>query len=119
MTPPCSPRSGCSYLARSSRVSRHSDRGRAVPRFLAPGILAQSVLFIAIFYGIAVIWERDLGVIHKCLWKPHSARRARARQGPFGGRTQPVPGRHRLHLALLLGVRMNWNPLALLGVTFR
>ena len=28
--------------------------------FMAPGILAQSVLFIAIFYGIAVIWERDL-----------------------------------------------------------
>src|SRR5579884_277271 len=33
--------------------------------FLSPGILAQSVLFLSIFYGIAVIWERDLGVIHK------------------------------------------------------
>ena len=30
--------------------------------FLAAGILAQSVLFVAIFYGIAAIWERDLGV---------------------------------------------------------
>jgi ABC-2 type transport system permease protein len=29
--------------------------------FLTPGILAQSGLFIAIFYGIAIIWERDLG----------------------------------------------------------
>src|ERR1035438_4679760 len=29
--------------------------------FIAPGILAQSVLFVAIFYGINVIWERDLG----------------------------------------------------------
>src|SRR5664280_2403282 len=27
--------------------------------FLAPGILAQSALFIAIFYGIQIIWERD------------------------------------------------------------
>ena len=26
--------------------------------FIAPGILAQSVLFVAIFYGINVIWER-------------------------------------------------------------
>ena len=25
--------------------------------FMAPGVLVQSVLFIAIFYGIAVIWE--------------------------------------------------------------
>ncbi len=38
--------------------------------FMAPGILAQSVLFIAIFYGIAIIWERDLGVVHKLLVSP-------------------------------------------------
>src|ERR1051326_8792794 len=38
--------------------------------FLAPGILAQSVLFISIFYAIAIIWERDLGVIHKFLASP-------------------------------------------------
>lgn len=40
--------------------------------FMAPGILAQSVLFIAIFYGIAAIWERDLGVLHKYLVSPAS-----------------------------------------------
>jgi ABC-2 type transport system permease protein len=38
--------------------------------FITPGILAQSVLFSAIFYGIAVIWERDLGVVHKMLVSP-------------------------------------------------
>lgn len=38
--------------------------------FMAPGILAQSILFSAIFYGIAVIWERDLGIIHKLLVTP-------------------------------------------------
>ncbi|HXX38046.1 MAG TPA: ABC transporter permease [bacterium] len=38
--------------------------------FMAPGILAQSVLFIAIFYGIATIWERDLGILHKLLVSP-------------------------------------------------
>ena len=38
--------------------------------FMAPGILAQSVLFIAIFYGIAIIWERDLGIVHKFLSSP-------------------------------------------------
>ena len=38
--------------------------------FMAPGILAQSVLFISIFYGIAAIWERDLGIIHKFLVTP-------------------------------------------------
>ena len=38
--------------------------------FLAPGILAQSVLFVAIFYGIIVIWERDLGLLQKQLVTP-------------------------------------------------
>jgi len=53
------------------------SRIRAIPTgqtryldFLAPGILSQSVLFIAIFYGIAIIWERDLGVINKFLVSP-------------------------------------------------
>jgi ABC-2 type transport system permease protein len=38
--------------------------------FLTPGILAQSVLFIAIFYGIASIRERELGIITKFLVSP-------------------------------------------------
>ncbi len=38
--------------------------------FMTPGILAQSVLFSAIFYGISVIWERDLGIVHKLLVSP-------------------------------------------------
>lgn len=38
--------------------------------YMAPGILAQSVLFIAIFYGIALIWERDMGILHKILVTP-------------------------------------------------
>src|ERR1039457_2637551 len=38
--------------------------------FIAPGILAQSILFVAIFYGINVIWERDLGIVQKFLASP-------------------------------------------------
>lgn len=38
--------------------------------FLAPGILAQTVLFVAIFYGISAIWERDLGVLHRYMVSP-------------------------------------------------
>ena len=52
-------------------------RVRAIPTgamsyldFMAPGVLAQSVLFTAIFYGIAVIWERDLGILQKMLVTP-------------------------------------------------
>src|SRR6202030_3046431 len=38
--------------------------------FMTPGILAQSVLFGAIFYGISLIWERDLGIVQKFLVSP-------------------------------------------------
>jgi ABC-2 type transport system permease protein len=55
------------------------SRARAIPTgslpyldFLAPGVLAQSVLFSSIFYGIAIIWERDLGIVHKLLVSPAS-----------------------------------------------
>jgi len=38
--------------------------------FLSAGILSQSVLFVAIFYGIAAIWERDLGILQRYLVSP-------------------------------------------------
>jgi ABC-2 type transport system permease protein len=38
--------------------------------FLTPGILSQSVLFVAIFYGINTIWERDAGILNRYLVSP-------------------------------------------------
>jgi ABC-2 type transport system permease protein len=84
--------------------------------FMAPGILAQSVLFIAIFYGIAIIWERDLGIVHKLLATP-TPRAAlvlgKAISAGLRGLSQAVIV---YALALLLRVRVRWSPLALLMV---
>jgi ABC-2 type transport system permease protein len=84
--------------------------------FIAPGILAQSVLFIAIFYGIAVIWERDLGIVHRLLASP-TPRTAlvlgKALSASLRGLSQMLII---YSLAWLLGVDLNWNPLALAGV---
>jgi ABC-2 type transport system permease protein len=38
--------------------------------YIAPGVLAQSVLFVAIFYGILIVWERDFGILTKLLSTP-------------------------------------------------
>ena len=100
-------------------------RVRAIPTgnlryidFMAPGILAQSVLFVAIFYGISIIWERDLGIVHKFLVSP-TPRTAlvlgKALSAGVRGFTQAVII---YILALLLGVQINWDPIALLGVLF-
>jgi ABC-2 type transport system permease protein len=75
--------------------------------FIAPGILAQSVLFVAIFYGINVIWERDLGIVQKFLASP-TPRAAGIRTL---SQTAIV-----YSLSLLLGVKLNWSPLALVNV---
>jgi ABC-2 type transport system permease protein len=38
--------------------------------YLAPGIMAQSALFISIFYGIQIIWDRDAGILTKLMSTP-------------------------------------------------
>ncbi len=84
--------------------------------FMTPGILAQSVLFIAIFYGIAIIWERDLGIVHKFLASP-TPRTALVLGKALSAGVRALSQAAIIYvLALLLGVEMNWNPLALLAV---
>jgi ABC-2 type transport system permease protein len=84
--------------------------------FLAPGILAQSVLFAAIFYGIAAIWERDLGVLHRYMVSP-APRSAlvlgKALSSAVRGLSQAVVV---YLLAVALGIAVDLNPLDLLGV---
>jgi len=41
--------------------------------FLAPGIIAQSALFISIFYGVQIIWDRDAGILAKLMVTPAPA----------------------------------------------
>jgi ABC-2 type transport system permease protein len=38
--------------------------------YLAPGVMAQAALFISIFFGLAVIWERDVGQLQRLLATP-------------------------------------------------
>lgn len=84
--------------------------------FMAPGILAQSVLFIAIFYGIAIIWERDLGIIHKFLASP-TPRAALVLGKALSAGIRALSQAVIIYaLALLLSVQVNWNPVALAGV---
>lgn len=81
--------------------------------FLAPGILAQSVLFIAIFYGIAVIWERDLGILHKFLVSP-TPREALVLGKALSAGVRALSQVAIIYiLALLIGVGINWNPINL------
>jgi ABC-2 type transport system permease protein len=100
-------------------------RMRAIPTgalpyldFMTPGILAQSVLFIAIFYGIAAIWERDLGILHKLLASPAPRSAIVLGKALSASERALVQAGIIYLLALLLGVQLNPNPIAMIGVLF-
>nr|WP_199307766.1 MULTISPECIES: ABC transporter permease [unclassified Leptolyngbya] len=98
-------------------------RVRAIPTgnlryldFLAPGILAQSVLFVAIFSAMTIIWERDLGIVHKFLASPAPRTSLVLGKALSAGIRSLVQVIIVYLITWLLGVNLNFNPLALLGV---
>lgn len=98
-------------------------RIRAIPTggipyldYLAPGIIAQSAMFIAIFYGIMIIWERDAGILTKLLVTPTPRAALVTGKAFAAGVKALIQAVVVIVIAALLGVALTWNPLKLLGV---
>ncbi|KJK57834.1 multidrug ABC transporter permease [Saccharothrix sp. ST-888] len=98
-------------------------RLRAIPTgdvpyldYLAPGIIAQSAMFIAIFYGIMIIWERDSGVLTKLLVTPTPRSALVTGKAFAAGVKALIQAVVVLLIAAALGVSLSWNPLDLAGV---
>ncbi|WP_304344849.1 ABC transporter permease [Chryseobacterium koreense] len=84
--------------------------------FMSPGILAQSILFVSIFYGIAIIWERDLGITHKFLATP-TPRTALVLGKAISAGIRCIPLMIIIYiLAALLSVHIIWNPVNIIGI---
>jgi ABC-2 type transport system permease protein len=83
--------------------------------YLTPGILAQSALFIAIFYGIQIIWERDAGVLAKLLVTPTPRTALVAGKAFAAGIRALSQVVVVLLLAAGLGVALTTNPLRIVG----
>jgi ABC-2 type transport system permease protein len=94
------------------------SRIRAIPSgnvpyldFMAPGVIAQSALFVSIFYGIQIIWERDAGILTKLLATPTPTTALVAGKA-FGASIRALmQAAVVVVLSVLLGVRMPLNPL--------
>ena len=92
-------------------------RIRAIPTgpvsyldFLAPGILAQSALFVAIFFGIQIIWDRDAGILTKLMVTPTPRQALVAAKAFAAGVRGLSPVVVLIPVALLLGVSVTANP---------
>jgi ABC-2 type transport system permease protein len=84
--------------------------------FMAPGILAQSVLFVAIFYGISSIWERDLGIVHRYLASPAPRAALVAGKALSAGIRSLTQAVVVYVLALLLGINLSFAPSHIAGM---
>ena len=98
------------------------SRLRAIPTgnvnyltFMTPGILAQSLMFISIFYGISIIWERDAGILQKFLVMPVPRASFITGKGLGAGVRALCQAVVIFVLALLLGVHLNWSVGAIVG----
>jgi ABC-2 type transport system permease protein len=97
-------------------------RVRAIPTgdvpyldYLAPGIIAQSALFVAIFYGITIIWERDAGSLTKLLASPTPRVALVSGKAFAAGIRSIIQVVAIVALSAILGVSLTWNPLRLAG----
>ncbi len=98
------------------------SRLRAIPSgnvsyltFMTPGILAQSLMFVAIFYGLSIIWDRDAGILQKFLVLPVPRGAFVTGRGLGAGVRALSQGVIVLLLALVLGVRLHWSFWGVLG----
>jgi ABC-2 type transport system permease protein len=85
-------------------------------QFMTPGILAQSVIFVAIFYGIIVVWERDLGLLNKLLSTPAPRSAIVMGKSLAAGVRGVLQAIAIVILALIMKIQLILTPLSILGV---
>jgi ABC-2 type transport system permease protein len=84
--------------------------------YLAAGILSQSVLFAAIFFGISAIWEKDLGILHRMLVSPAPRSAIVLGKALAAGIRGIVQGVIVYILATIAGANLSLNPVHIAGV---
>jgi ABC-2 type transport system permease protein len=83
--------------------------------FMTPGILAQSLMFISIFFGLTIIWDRDQGILSKFLAMP-VPRSSFVTGKALGAGVRALSQAFVIFiLALLLGVKLHWTVLGVIG----
>lgn len=83
--------------------------------FLAPGIIAMSILFTAMFNGIEVIWDRQFGFLKETLVAPVSRIKIMVGRTLGGATVAMIQGIVVLIVSMLIGFRPEWTnlPIAL------
>jgi ABC-2 type transport system permease protein len=83
--------------------------------YLAPGVMAQAALFVAIFFGLGVIWERDVGQLQRLLATPIPRLAIVLGKATGAGIRALAQGIVLLAVIAIAGISIRWNPLAVAG----
>ena len=83
--------------------------------FLAPGIIAQSALFISIFYGIQIVWDRDAGILAKLMVTPAPAAALVTGKSFAAGVRSVAQAMCVVVLAYLMRIHMTHNPIRVIA----
>ncbi|KUK83133.1 MAG: ABC transporter, permease protein [Microgenomates bacterium 39_6] len=87
----------------------HQTQGGSYINFLAPGVMIQAVLFMAIFNGIELIWDKEFGFLKETLAAPVSRLEIVIGRVLGGATIALIQGLIVFSLTLLLGFRpYNW-----------
>jgi ABC-2 type transport system permease protein len=82
---------------------------------LAPGVMAQAAMFVAIFFGLAVIWERDVGQLQRLLATP-LPRTALVLGKAAGAATRAVVQAVLLLIVVAIaGIGLKWSVVGVIG----
>jgi len=78
-------------------------------QFLVPGIIAQTILFSAVFWGISIIWDKQFGFLKETLVAPVSRLRIMVGSALGGATIAVFQGLLVLVMSLFLGFRpVHW-----------
>lgn len=78
---------------------------------ITPGVLLQSTIFVSVFYGLTIVWERETGILKKLLVAPASRYATVIGRSIASGVRAIFQALIIVPVALLIGVRFVPNPL--------
>lgn len=91
--------------------SRVLTNGIPYTDFITPGVLIQSAVFVSIFYGLHMVWERENGILKKLLVTPSSRYSIVVGRSMASGVRSILQVLMVLPFAVLIGVKFVPNPL--------
>ncbi|MDE1768471.1 MAG: ABC transporter permease [Candidatus Micrarchaeota archaeon] len=96
----------------------HLAGGTSYLDFIVPGIIGMSLLFVSIFTGSAVLWDRQFGFLKEILITPNSRTSIVIGRIVGGGTTALLQSILVVAISLLIGFQIQFSALTILAVVF-